>query len=63
MALLNRSEAPAEIRVTAVDLGLDKSALEARDLWTGQSQRITDGIIRSSVEAHGVKLFRLRQSR
>lgn len=62
VALLNRGEAPAEIRVTAAELGLDPSALDARDLWTGQSQHITDGILRATVEPHGVALVRIRQA-
>lgn len=60
VALLNRSEVPAEIRVTAAELGLDKATLKVRDLWISQSQRIPDGIIRATVEPHGVKLFRIR---
>jgi alpha-galactosidase len=62
VALLNRGAAPAEVRVTAAELGLDKSTLDLRDLWTGQSQHITDGVIRSTVEPHGVTMLRIRQA-
>ncbi|HEY2585667.1 MAG TPA: alpha-galactosidase [Tepidisphaeraceae bacterium] len=59
VALLNRGDAPAEIRVTTAELGFDKSAFEARDLWTGDSQPITDGVIRATVEPHGVAMLRM----
>ncbi len=61
VALLNRNESPAEIRVTAAELGMGKSAFESRDVWTGKSQRIANGVVSAVVEAHGVKMFRLRR--
>jgi alpha-galactosidase len=62
VALLNRGSNPAEIRVTAAELGLDKSVMEIRDLWTGQSQHITNGTIGAVAEPHGVKMFRVSDS-
>ena len=62
IALLNRGESPSQIRVTAAELGLDGSAFQTRDLWTAQSERVTDGIISAAVEPHGVKMFRIQRS-
>lgn len=59
VALFNRSSATAEVRVTAAELGLDKSTLQVRDLWTGQTQRITGGRITAAVEPHAVVLLRI----
>src|SRR5262249_50266566 len=59
VALLNRGDSPAEIRVTAPELGLEKAALDVRDLWTNESQRPTDGKTSATVEPHGVKILRV----
>jgi hypothetical protein len=61
--LLNRGKEPAEMRVTAGDLGSLKNSLEVRDLWVGQRQSITDGVISARVEGHGVAMLRTRPSR
>jgi alpha-galactosidase len=60
VALLNRGEAPADVRVTAAELGLGNGAIEARNVWTGQSQRIADGVVRARVDPHEVALMRVR---
>jgi alpha-galactosidase len=59
VVLLNRGKEAAEIRVTAADLGRSKQALAVRDLWTGQEQSITNGVISARVEGHGVAMLRL----
>ncbi len=62
VALLNRGTSPSQIRVTTAELGLDGSAFQIRDLWTTQSERVTDGIISVTLEPHGVKMFRIQRS-
>lgn len=62
VAVLNRGDALAEVRVTAAELGLGHGALEARDVWTGQSQRVADGVIRARVDPHEVVMMRVRQA-
>jgi alpha-galactosidase len=62
VVLLNRGKEPAEMRVTAGELWSSKNALEVRDLWTGQSRSITDGVIAARVEGHGVAMLRTRPS-
>jgi lysophospholipase L1-like esterase len=47
------------MRVTAAELGISHKAFEAHDLWNGQMQRITDGIVSALVEKHGVAMFRI----
>jgi hypothetical protein len=59
VVLLNRGKEPAEMRVTAGELGSSKNALEVRDLWTGQKWSITDGIISARVEGRGVAMLRV----
>lgn len=59
VVLLNRGKEPAEMRVTAAELGLSKDALEAQDLWTGQRRSIRDGVISARVEGHAVAMLRL----
>jgi alpha-galactosidase len=63
VALLNRSTDPAQMRFTATELGLSKGAVDVRDLWTGQSRTVADGIVTSRVEGHGVTLLRLREDK
>ncbi len=62
VVLLNRGKEPAEMRVTAGEVGSAKNALEVRDLWTGQNWSITDGVLSARVEGHGVAMLRLRPS-
>jgi alpha-galactosidase len=59
VVLLNRGKEPAEMRVTAAELGASKNALEVVDLWTGQRRSITDGVLSARVEGHGVAMLRL----
>jgi alpha-galactosidase len=59
VVLLNRGKEPAEMRVTAGEVGSAKNALEVRDLWTGQRWSITDGVISARVEGHGVAMLRI----
>jgi alpha-galactosidase len=59
VVMLNRGKQPAEMRVTAGELGWSKNALEVRNLWSGQRLSITDGIISVPVEGHGVAMLRL----
>jgi alpha-galactosidase len=59
VVLLNRGKVPAEMRVTAAELSASKNALTVRDLWTGQSCGITDGVISARVEGHGVAMLRI----
>jgi hypothetical protein len=51
------------MRFTATELGLSKGAVDVRDLWTGQSRTVADGIVTSRVEGHGVTLLRLREDK
>jgi len=60
--LLDGGKEPAEMRVTAEEPGLSENVLEVRDLWAGQRQSITDGVISSRVEGHGVAMLRTRPS-
>ena len=53
VVLLNRGKEPAEMRVTAAELGLAKKALEVRDLWTGEKRSITDGVLSARGRAWG----------
>lgn len=59
IALFNRSDAPAEIRLNPTELGLDPTGFDIRDLWTGQPHPLTDGIITATVEPHGVMMLRM----
>ena len=59
VVLLNRGKEPAEMRVTAGELGSAKNALEVRDLWTGQKRSITDGVISARVEGHGLAMLQV----
>lgn len=62
VALLNRGDAPAQVRVPVAELGLDTTAtLETRDCWTGRSGHVTAGVISATVEPHAVTLLRIRQ--
>lgn len=63
VALLNRGAVPAEIRVTAAELGFDKSPLDVRDLWTTRSRRVGDGVIVATVGPHEVTLLRIHSAR
>lgn len=60
VALLNRSDAPAEIHLKPAELGLGPSVLEVHDLWSGQSHPLTNGIISATVEPHGVAILHVR---
>jgi alpha-galactosidase len=60
VVLLNRGKEPAEMRVTVAELGASKNAFEARDLWTGQTRSVTDGVVSARVEGHGVAMMRLK---
>lgn len=62
VVLLNRGNEPAEMRVTAADLGLPGKPLAVRDLWTGQRQTNAAGVISARVESHGVAMFRVASS-
>lgn len=59
VVLLNRGKEPAEMRITAADLGFAQKALDVQDLWTGQKKSITDGVISSEVHGHAVAMFRI----
>jgi alpha-galactosidase len=59
VVLLNRGKEPADMRVTAAELGTSKNTLEVCDLWTGQKSSITNGVISAHVEGHGVAMLRL----
>ena len=61
LALLNRGEAPAEIHLNPIELGLDPSALDIRDLWSGQPHPLTNGTLTTTVEPHDVVMLRLTQ--
>jgi alpha-galactosidase len=57
VVLLNRGEKPMEIRVTAAELGLDAGAAwEARNLWSGKTERATGGSMSADV---GVTMWRV----
>jgi alpha-galactosidase len=60
VVLLNRGDKPMEVRVTAAGLGLDAGAAwEARNLWSGKTERVAGGSLSANVEAHGVRMWRV----
>jgi hypothetical protein len=59
VVLLNRGKTPADMKVTAAELGLAKKVFEVRDLWSGEKRSITDGVISARVAGHGVVMVRL----
>jgi alpha-galactosidase len=66
VALLNRATA-ADIGASADDLGIDdpgfaKRPWDVRDLWTGESRHVTDGVVTAKVEGHGVTILRIKPS-
>jgi len=48
--------------VTASELGLDNGPLEVRDLWSGESREVADGVISASIEPHGVTILRIKSA-
>jgi alpha-galactosidase len=58
VGLLNRSSAPARIRVTLRELGWRHRRARVRDLWTGRRSRVRRAVSRT-VPAHGLALVRL----
>jgi alpha-galactosidase len=59
VAILNRSANNAKMQITTAELGLASKRWSARDLWSGETSDITDGVIHADVETHGVALLRL----
>jgi alpha-galactosidase len=59
IVLLNRGGTPAKVQVTCAALGISGNDWNARDLWSGEKTQITDGVIDTSVETHGVVMLRL----
>jgi alpha-galactosidase len=59
VAILNRGDAPAETRVAHTELGLSEKAIDVHDLWTAKTEHISDGVIRTIVESHDVKMLRI----
>lgn len=53
VVLLNRGKKPAEMGVTAAELGLANKAVDVRDLWSGKRWSVTDGVISARVAGHG----------
>jgi alpha-galactosidase len=59
VALLNRSDAPAEISVQWADLGLPSGPAKVRDLWRREDLGIFGGGYTGNVPPHGVVLIRV----
>jgi alpha-galactosidase len=59
VAILNRSEKSARVRVSAAEVGRSNAPFAARDLWTGETSHITDGVIDIEVQSHAVTMLRL----
>jgi hypothetical protein len=60
VVLLNRGKDPAEMRVTAAELGLATKIFEVQNLWTGEKRSVTDGVISARVQGHGVVMVKVR---
>lgn len=64
VAVLNRGEGPASIRVEPGELGFAASAnctLDARNLWNGESQSSLTAL-QAEIEAHDTAIWRIRPS-
>lgn len=60
VVLLNRGTEPAFITMKIKDLGIKGSDVyTVRDLWTHKQEDRKDGMVRSSVPAHGVEMYRV----
>jgi alpha-galactosidase len=59
IVLLNRGATAAKIQTTCAALGIPRNEWNARDLWTGEKTQITNGVIDTGVETHGVVMLRL----
>ncbi len=58
--LLNRGENTAFMTVKINDIGINNSdAYIVRDLWEHKQVKHTDGLVRSGVRSHGVKMYRI----
>jgi hypothetical protein len=58
VAILNRSDKDADVRVTTAELGLGSGAIESKNLWTGEQQKVETSFT-SHVGTHAVTMFRL----
>lgn len=60
VVLLNRGTEPAFITMKIKDLGIKGSDVyTVRDLWAHKQEDRKDGMVRSSVPAHGVEMYRV----
>ena len=58
--LLNRGEKTVFMTLKIKNISIKKSnAYILRDLWEHKQDRITDGLVRADVVAHGVKMYRV----
>jgi alpha-galactosidase len=58
--LLNRGEESAFMTMKLKDIAIKKSeSYLVRDLWSHKQEKRTDGLIRSDVPSHGVKMYRI----
>jgi alpha-galactosidase len=60
VVFLNRGSGPADIDISATDLGIKTSTAEARDLWTGQTSQMEDGIVKAHVASNAVAMLRFK---
>jgi alpha-galactosidase len=59
VALLNRSEAPAEFGIALARLGLQANTAAVRDLWAHRDLGTVTNHFRATVPAHGVVMVRI----
>jgi alpha-galactosidase len=60
VAFFNRGDDAAQIDWKWTDAGLGKQPVQARDLWTHRTGRVTDASYSASIPAHGVKILRVK---
>ncbi|MDU0348758.1 glycoside hydrolase family 27 protein [Actinomyces sp. MRS3W] len=56
-AVFNLGRSPRRIRLHVDDLGLPAATAAVLDLWSGETQTLTDGWWQSVVPAHGASMF------
>jgi len=60
IAFLNRGENETDATLRAADIGITKPTAESHDLWTGQTTKLDNGQIKTSIPSHAVVLLRVK---
>ncbi|CAM3804499.1 glycoside hydrolase family 27 protein [Cohnella lubricantis] len=58
-ALFNTGEEPVVVSVSLAELGMNGSAAQGKELWSGRETGLLEGELSAEVQPHGAALFRL----